>query len=136
MSGPVLARSQKNFQFFFSRMCDSSTYFYTKFYLILIFIFTSYKYKFSIQIPGFCQKKIFKNVFVFIHTAKSLKAKKLISYNKEKLKKNVLSCILVLITSLLKSQEFGQYFKKIQKNYFVSLYIRDYEFTRKAYSRY
>jgi hypothetical protein len=43
---------------------------------------------------------------------------------------------LALITSLLKSREFGQYFKKIQKNYFVSFYIRDYEFTRKAYSRY
>jgi len=74
-----------------------------------------------------------------MHTAKSLKYKKLIFYfhtTKKTSKKNVLSCILALITSLLKSREFGQYFKKIQKNYFVSFYIKDYEFTRKAYFRY
>jgi hypothetical protein len=54
-----------------------------------------------------------------MHTAKSLKAKKthiLFSYNKENFKKkNVLSCILALITSLLKSWELGQYFKNSKK---------------------
>jgi len=80
-----------------------------------------------------------KNVFVFMHTAKSLKEKNYIifSYNKENFKKkNVLACILALITNLLKSQELGQYFKKIQKNIFFLLNIRDYEFIRKTYSRY
>jgi hypothetical protein len=49
-----------------------------------------------------------------MHTAKSLKAKNHIvfSYNK----KYVLACILALITSLLKSREFGQYFKNFKKN--------------------
>jgi hypothetical protein len=53
-----------------------------------------------------------------MHTAKSLKAKKLIFYfhtTKKTSKKNVLACILALITSLLKSQEFGQYFKNPKK---------------------
>jgi len=56
-----------------------------------------------------------------MHTVKSLKAKKLIFYfhtTKKTSKKNVLSCILALITILLKSREFGQYFKKIQKKLF------------------
>jgi len=57
-----------------------------------------------------------------MHTAKSLK-EKITSYfhtTKKTSKKNyVLACILALITSLLKSRELGQYFKKIQKNYFV-----------------
>jgi len=54
-----------------------------------------------------------------MHTAKSLKAKKLIFYfhtTKKTSKKNVLACILALITSLLKSREyFGQYFKNPKK---------------------
>jgi len=37
------------------------------------------------------------------------------SYNKENFKKNVLACILALITSLFKSQELGQYFKNSKK---------------------
>jgi len=58
-----------------------------------------------------------------MHTAKSLKEKNYIifSYNKENFKKNVLACILALITSLLKSRELGQYFKNSKKNYFVFL---------------
>jgi len=54
-----------------------------------------------------------------MHTAKSPKQKKnhiVFSY-KENFKKKtyVLACILTLITSLLKSRELDQYFKKIQK---------------------
>jgi hypothetical protein len=52
-----------------------------------------------------------------MHTVKFLKAKNHIvfSYNKENFKKYVLGCILTLITSLLKSREFGQYFKNFKK---------------------
>jgi hypothetical protein len=53
-----------------------------------------------------------------MHTAaKSLKEKNYIifSYNKENFKKNVLACILALITSLLKSRELDQYFKNFKK---------------------
>jgi hypothetical protein len=64
MSGPVLARSQKNFKKIFSRICDSSAYFYTKFCLILVCIFTSYKYKSGIKIPGFRQN-LKKKCFCF-----------------------------------------------------------------------
>jgi len=48
-----------------------------------------------------------------MHTAK---------YKNKKLQKNIyyiLACISALITSLLKSWELGQYFKKIKKNIFV-----------------
>jgi hypothetical protein len=75
-----------------------------------------------------------------MHTAKSLKAKKIILYfhttNKTFKKNYVLACILALITSLLKSRELGQYLKIIQKIILFSFYIRDYEFTCKMYSRY
>jgi hypothetical protein len=56
-----------------------------------------------------------------MHTTKSLKKKIHIvfSYNKEKFKKIILACILALITCLLRSREFDQYFKKIKINYFV-----------------
>jgi hypothetical protein len=69
-----------------------------------------------------------------MHTAKSLKAKNHIvfSYNK----KYVLACILALITSLLKSRKFGQYFKNSKKNIFFFFSIRNYEFIHKMYSRY
>jgi len=52
-----------------------------------------------------------------MYTAKSLKAKNHIVFsdNKENFKKYVLACILALITSLLKSREFGQYFKNSKK---------------------
>jgi hypothetical protein len=54
-----------------------------------------------------------------LHTAKSLKAKNsysiFIQQRKLQKKKKALACILALITSLLKSRELGQYFKKIQK---------------------
>jgi len=54
-----------------------------------------------------------------MHTVKSLKAKKsyCIFIQQIKLQKNyyVLAFILALITSLLKSREFGQYFKKSKK---------------------
>jgi hypothetical protein len=52
-----------------------------------------------------------------MYSAKSLKAKNHIVFsdNKENFKKYVLACILALITSLLKSREFGQYFKNSKK---------------------
>ena len=62
-----------------------------------------------------------------MHTAKSLKTKKNL-YNKENKKYIyiyiyvILACILALITSLLKSWELGQYFKKNQK-YFCFVLI-------------
>jgi hemolysin-activating ACP:hemolysin acyltransferase len=75
-----------------------------------------------------------------MHTAKSAKAKNhmVFSYNKENFKKYVLACILALITSLLKSREFGQYFKNSKNIYFVlfCFSIKDYEFIHKTYSRY
>jgi hypothetical protein len=58
-----------------------------------------------------------------MHTVKSLKKIHIIfSYNKEN-PKNVLACILALITSLLKSWELGQYFKKNPKKLFCFLLI-------------
>jgi hypothetical protein len=68
-----------------------------------------------------------------MHTAKSLKEKK--SYHifiQKKFKKNVLACILALITSLLKSWELGQYFKNSKKIIF-SFNIKDYTLIRKVY---
>ena len=40
---------------------------------------------------------------------------------KKNLKKYVLACILALITSLLKSRELGQYFKKSKKIFYFVL---------------
>jgi hypothetical protein len=59
-----------------------------------------------------------------MHTAKSLKEKNhiIFSYNKNSKKKNVLACILVLMTSLLKSRELGQYFKN-PKNIFCFVLV-------------
>jgi len=57
-----------------------------------------------------------------MHTAKSLRAKRLILYflfitkKLQKIYIYIVACILALITSLLKSWELGQYFKKIKKN--------------------
>jgi len=48
----------------------------------------------------------------------------------------ILACILALITSLLKSRELGQYFKKIKKNILFCFNVLDYEFIRKTYCRY
>jgi hypothetical protein len=45
------------------------------------------------------------------------------SYNNENFKKYVLACILTLITSLLKSWELGQYFKKNQFCFLLILRI-------------
>jgi hypothetical protein len=70
--------------------------------------------------PTYSKKHNEKNI-CFMHTVKSLKAKKSISYFhtiKKTSKKNILACILVLITSLLKSRELDQYFKKIQTIFF------------------
>jgi len=72
-----------------------------------------------------------------MHTAQSLKSKKkknhiVFSYNKENFKYiYILACILALITSLLKSRELGQYFKKIKKifcfvlmSWIMNLYVK------------
>jgi hypothetical protein len=80
--------------------------------------------KSDIKIPDFRQnfqnkKKNFKNVFV--HTAKCLKAKKSWCFFIKK--KNVLTCILALITSLLKSREHWPKFQKQQKFYFFLLFL-------------
>jgi hypothetical protein len=78
-----------------------------------------------------------------MHTAKSLKAKKkkrnhIVFYTKiENLKKiiyYILACISALITSLLKSWELCQYFKKIKNIFLFSFNVWDYEFIRKMYS--
>jgi hypothetical protein len=108
-----------------------------EFCLILVCIFIPQIYKSGIKIPDFRQNFL-KKVFVFMHTTKSLK-EKITSYfhtTKKTSKKNVLACILALITSLLKSRELDQYFKKIKNKYFFLLNIKDYEFIRKTYSRY
>jgi len=75
-----------------------------------------------------------------MHTAKSLEAKNHIVFfiQQTKLKKKniILACILALITSLLKSWELGQYFKKKSKNILFCFNVWDYEFIRKTYSWY
>jgi hypothetical protein len=53
-----------------------------------------------------------------MHTTTSFKDKKnhiVFSYKKENFKKNILACILALITSLLNSYELGQHFKSSKK---------------------
>ena len=75
-----------------------------------------------------------------MHTAKSLKNKKkiiLYFHTKKKIsKKYVLACILSLITSLLKSQELGQYFKNSKKKNLFSFNIGGYDLIRKTCSGY
>jgi len=80
---------------------------------------------------GPSRKKYF---FVFMHTTKSLEAKKIILYFYTT--KNVLACILALITSLLKALRTRPIFYKKSKKYFVCFSIRDFEFIHKTYSRY
>ena len=56
--------------------------------------------------------------FVFMHTTKSPEDKKKSYYifiQQNKIQKYVLACILTLITSLLNSQELGQYSKNNKK---------------------
>jgi hypothetical protein len=62
--------------------------------------------------------------------------KNIISYFHKKNSKYVLTSILALITSLLKSWESGQYFKQNPKNILFCFSIGDYEFIHKTYSRY
>jgi hypothetical protein len=62
-----------------------------------------------------------------MHTAKSLKAKKLVLYffiQQRKIQKKyiILTCILALITSLLKSWELWPIFQKNQ-NIYIYIYI-------------
>jgi hypothetical protein len=61
-----------------------------------------------------------------MHTVKSLKNKKNLCYifiQQKKFQKYVLTYILALITSLLKSRELGQYFKNYKKKLFCFLSI-------------
>ena len=58
-----------------------------------------------------------------MHMAKSLKEKSHHIFIRQKFKKYVLACILALITSLLKSRELGQYFKKKNQKIFCFLLI-------------
>jgi hypothetical protein len=44
------------------------------------------------------------------------------SYNKENFKQYILACILALVTTLLKSRELGQYFKKNSNFFFVLMF--------------
>jgi hypothetical protein len=63
-----------------------------------------------------------------MHTAKSFKEKKIISYfHRTKIQKYVLACILALITSLLKSRELGQNFKNNKKLILFSFSIWGYD---------
>jgi len=68
------------------------------------------------------QKKLEKKKNIFVQTAKCLKAKK--SYCAfHTPKNNVLTCILALITSLLKSREHWPKFQKQQNFYFVCFLV-------------
>jgi len=74
-----------------------------------------------------------------MHTIKSLENKKnhiVFSYNKENFKKYVLTCILALITSLLKSRELGQYLKIFKKSILFSFNIWGYHLICKTYFGY
>jgi hypothetical protein len=66
-----------------------------------------------------------KNLFLF-HAYGQVSQRKnhiIFSHNKENFKKYVLTCILALITSLLKSREFDQYFKNSKKNIFCFVLV-------------
>jgi hypothetical protein len=86
-------------------------YCFMLFCLISVCFFCHFKKKYEsgIKIPGFrklpkIQKKLKKEKKNVVHTVKCLKAKK--SYHVfHTLEKNILACILALITSLLKSRE-------------------------------
>jgi len=111
---------------YFWRNYDFPTYL---FYAILINI-DMYFYIVKIQIQYWNNRFSKKNIFVFMHRTQSLKAKKrkknhiVFSYNKENFNIYIyiyiyiLACILALITSLLKSRELSQYFKKKSKKIF------------------
>jgi hypothetical protein len=97
-------------------------YFSTNFCLVFCFFFLPKRYKSGIKIPDFLQKekkhKKHKNIVLFSCIRPSLsRLKNFISYFHitKKNPKNVLACILTLITSLLKSREFDQYFKNFKK---------------------
>ena len=73
-----------------------------------------------------------------MHTAKCLKTKNSYCIFFIHQKKNVLACILALITSLLKSREHWPKFQKKKQKNFI-LFISEhpgYDITRNAYSGY
>jgi hypothetical protein len=83
-----------------------------------------------------CKNYKTKKSFVFMHMTKSLKKNHIVLSYKENWKKYVLACILVIITSLLKSWELGKYFKNSKKIILFSFNIKDYKLIRKTYSWY
>jgi hypothetical protein len=111
-------------------------YYFKKFVIfpcIFLLNFSYYKFVFLYR----KDTNLVSKVFVFIHTAKYLKEKKIISYfHTTKIQKYVLACILALITSLLKSQELGQYFINSKKIILFSFSIWGYDLIRKTYSEY
>jgi hypothetical protein len=74
----------------------------------------------------FVKKKCFFWFRAYALVSQSLKKNHIVfSYNKENFKQYILACILALVTSLLKSRELGQYFKKkFKKKYFFVLMFR------------
>jgi hypothetical protein len=73
-------------------------------------------YFYILKIPGFQKKKL---LFSCIRPSFSKLKFFFIQQRKQKNIYVILACILALITSLLKSWELGQYFKKSKKNIFV-----------------
>ena len=71
-----------------------------------------------------------------MHTTKSLKEKIILYFHTTKIQKYIFACILVLITSLLKSRELGQYFKNFKKIILFSFSIWGYDLIRKTYFGY
>jgi len=125
------------FLFFFKRKIQKNivwnfTIFPCIFYVILInikqYFYVAKNTKSGIKIPGFRQnfqniKKFEKKKKIFLcirPTVSKLKKSYCVFYTP---KNNVLACILVVITSLLKSKEHWPKFQKQQKFYFVCLLV-------------
>ena len=133
--GRVGPSAQKKLFFtnYFKRICDFLQIFLVHFKQYW-FVFLYYKdtnpvlkYQVFIKTLNFFFKK---TRFYFMHTAKYLK-KNISYFHTTKIQKYVLTCILVLITSLLKLRKLGQYFKNSKKIIFfllvsgvTTLYVR------------
>ena len=119
MSGPSPAQSKKNI---FRKICDFPAYFLLNFGSYqLVFLYrknTNPVLKYLVFVKTLKKYLCFH---AYGQVSKSIKKKSYcIFIQQRKLqKKNILACILALITSLLKSRELGQCFKKIQNNYFL-----------------
>jgi hypothetical protein len=104
---------KKIFKNFLKKFCDFPVYFsinFVKYWFVFLYRKDTnpvLKYQVFIKTLNFFFKK---TRFYFMHTAKYLK-KNISYFHTTKIKKYVLTCILALITSLLKSRELAQYFK-------------------------